>query len=283
MCQEGASLLNNLRKYGNTPYKVAVIHGGPGAPGDMASVARELAKDFGILEPLQTALSIEGQIHELHTILKENGELPVTLIGHSWGAWLSFIFANRYSSFVKKIILVASGPFKQKFVSNIYEKRISRLNKQEKEKQHTLTNAINDPKVSDKQKVFTEFGKLMSKADSYNANVKEDEILEYQHNVFLKVWKEADELRRTGELLEMGKLIECPVVAIHGDFDSHPCEGVEKPLSKIIRDFRFILLKNCGHYPWQERLAKDKFYDIIKREIRLEKGYYGKIKKNYEK
>ena len=88
--------MKNLRKYGKAPFKVAVIHGGPGAPGEMAPVARELSLVSGVLEPLQTAATIEGQIGELKDILKKNGHLPVTLIGWSWGAWLSFIFAAQY-------------------------------------------------------------------------------------------------------------------------------------------------------------------------------------------
>ncbi len=59
----------NLRKYGNKPFKLAVIHGGPGAPGEMAPVARELSSIMGVLEPLQTATSLEGQVQELHNVL----------------------------------------------------------------------------------------------------------------------------------------------------------------------------------------------------------------------
>jgi hypothetical protein len=56
--------MKNLRKYGKAPYKIAVIHGGPGAGGEMAPIARELASDWGVLEPFQTATSLEGQIEE---------------------------------------------------------------------------------------------------------------------------------------------------------------------------------------------------------------------------
>jgi pimeloyl-ACP methyl ester carboxylesterase len=51
----------------------------------------------------------------------------------------------------------------------------------------------------------------------------------------------------------MGKNIECPVVAIHGDYDPHPADGVRIPLSNVLKDFRFILLGKCGHVPWFER------------------------------
>ena len=75
---------------------------------------------------------------------------------------------------------------------------------------------------------------------------------------------EAELLRRTGELLEMGRRISCPVVAIHGDWDPHPAEGVAEPLSSVLKSFEFILLANCGHTPWVEKMAKDKFYSILK-------------------
>jgi len=55
------SILNmeNVRKYGKAPFKVAVVHGGPGAAGEMAPVARELVFICGVLEPLQTASSLK--------------------------------------------------------------------------------------------------------------------------------------------------------------------------------------------------------------------------------
>jgi hypothetical protein len=65
--------VKNLRKYGNKPFNVAVIHGGPGAPGEMAPVARELSSVRGILEPLQTAATLEGQVQELKAVLEKSG------------------------------------------------------------------------------------------------------------------------------------------------------------------------------------------------------------------
>ena len=58
----------------------------------MAPVARELASDMGVLEPLQTANSVDGQVEELKNVLEKYGNPPLILIGFSWGAWLSYIF-----------------------------------------------------------------------------------------------------------------------------------------------------------------------------------------------
>ncbi len=113
--------MENLRKYGKAPFGVAVVHGGPGAGGEMAPVARELATDMGILEPIQTAVSLEGQVEELKTVLENNGDLPVTLVGFSWGAWLSFIVAARYPAIIKKVILVGSGPYGEMYAAKTGE------------------------------------------------------------------------------------------------------------------------------------------------------------------
>ena len=71
-------------------------------------------------------------------------------------------------------------------------------------------------------------------------------------------------MRQTGELLQLRKKILCPVVAMHGDWDPHPSEGVSEPLQATLKSFQFIVLEDCGHKPWIERGAKDKFYSILK-------------------
>jgi pimeloyl-ACP methyl ester carboxylesterase len=43
--------------------------------------------------------------------------------------------------------------------------------------------------------------------------------------------------------------------------------GVQEPLSRVLKNFRFILLENCGHHPWLERQAKQNFYDTLRTEI----------------
>ena len=260
--------VKNLRTYGQAPFTVAVIHGGPGAAGEMAGVARELASDWGVLEPLQTAVSLKAQIEELKTVLEKNGDLPVFLIGFSWGAWLSFVFAANYPAFVRKLILIGSGPFEEKYAARIQETRLNRLSEEEKTEIKSLHEVLDNPAAEKKSEAFARFGALFSKADAYDPIVYESEVIDYDPDIFQSVWKEASELRRSGKLLELGKHIKCPVVAIHGDYDPHPAEGVQKPLSAILKSFRLILLENCGHKPWIERQARDEFYRILKEELR---------------
>ena len=87
----------------------------------MAPLARELASEMGVLEPLQTSGSIDGQVEELKDILETHGNPPLILVGFSWGAWLSFIVAAQYPSLVKKLVLVSSPPFSDKYVPQIMD------------------------------------------------------------------------------------------------------------------------------------------------------------------
>ena len=82
-----------------------------------------------------------------------------------------------------------------------------------------------------------------------------------------QVWREADELRSSGELLRLAGRLQCSVVSIHGDYDPHPPDGVRVPLSGILSKFRSYTLDRCGHTPWIERYARDRFFEILEKEL----------------
>lgn len=259
--------MNNYREYGEKPFEVIVIHGGPGAIGDMKTVAKELSYKYGVVEYLQTAETIDGQIEELHNIVKNNSDKTITLIGHSWGAWLAYIYTARHPNNIKKLILVGSGPFKKEYTSQIMEKRLNRMDKEERKEAEKLIRELHSGDSGFKERVISRFGELMTKSDSFNPILKENNTIEINLDIYRKVWREAEKMRENGELLEIGKKINCPVTAIHGDYDPHPSEGVREPLSKIIDDFNFVLLEKCGHKPWIEKEAKDNFFEVLRKEL----------------
>jgi pimeloyl-ACP methyl ester carboxylesterase len=232
----------------------------------MAPVARRLAADLGVLEPLQTTISLEQQVEELSSVLKDNARPPVTLIGFSWGAWLSFIYAARHPESVRKLILVGSGPFQAGYAAQIERIRLSRLSDDEKAEIRALRERLAHPKMTNKNAAFARFGQLFTKADAYDPIGDESERIDHRVDVFLGVWPEAATIRQTGELLNLGEAITCPVVAIHGDYDPHPAAGVREPLTAVLRDFRFVLLEKCGHKPWIERKAREEFFRVLRRE-----------------
>ncbi len=257
----------NLKKYGHPPFKIILIHGGPGAAGSMAPVAAELSNQFGVLEPIQTELSIDGQIQELFLVLEKEGTQPITLIGHSWGAWLALIYASKFSSGLKKLILIGSGPFLDEYAQDIMITRYQRLEEKERSELQLLQALLEYPGNKDRNKTFKKVADLIRKADIFSPIDLSDDHIECRYDIFQSIWKEAEELRKSGKLLKMGGKIKCLVVAIHGDYDPHPAEGVSEPLSKKIKDFKLITIEKCGHEPWNEKYAKEKFYRILLKEL----------------
>jgi pimeloyl-ACP methyl ester carboxylesterase len=283
----------NPRRYGSAPFRVAVVHGGPGAAGEMAAVAEELCSDRGILEPLQTEKSLQRQVEELKSQLQEHANLPVTLIGFSWGAWLSLILAASYPDFVNRLILIGCGPLEQKYVHKIMETRLSRLSGEEKEEAKSIladledqNDAIDGKREQEKKTALARMGELFRKTDAFDPmecrSIQSDlpaddsimpesecdnSIAQLDLDIYQAVWQEASILRQKGELLDFCKKVQCPVIAIHGDYDPHPPEGVREPLKDILKNFRFMLLENCGHKPWIEKKARGNFYTILREAL----------------
>lgn len=117
------------RRYGTAPFRAAAIHGGPGAVGSAGGLAEGLAvsASCGVLEPFQSKETIPELEAELEKQLAAEAAAPAALIGHSWGAWLAALFAAEHPERVSKLILVGSGPLHSRYVPQIGERRLARL------------------------------------------------------------------------------------------------------------------------------------------------------------
>jgi pimeloyl-ACP methyl ester carboxylesterase len=259
-------IMENLRIYGAEPYDLALVHGGPGAPGSLASIARRLSISFGVLEPLIMSLSVDEQIEELHSIVLKNTTAPLFFIGHSWGAWLCYMYAARHPGLVRKVILIGAPPFEERFVPLINETRLSRLKEEEVREFRNAIQQLDNPDPGI-EVLHGDFASLLFKTDIFEALPNETIDSGFFPRVYNSIWQEASLIRRSGQLKEYGKCISCQVIGIHGDYDPHPFEGVRSPLSEIVPSFRFNLIEKCGHYPWKERYGKDILYKILYKEM----------------
>jgi len=246
--------MTNCREYGNAPYKVIVVHGGPGVPGYCAGICRELSDEFGILEILQSKNSIKELIEEMLDIIISHDCEKVVLIGHSWGSWLSFIFTSMYPEYVEKLILVGSGLFDSAYYSQFVEAANAKIMPSEQKE---------DIKASNQYSQNMEY-------NPYNycllPNIPKDMIAfnEEQHKTLMD---EIMPMRDSGELLDYSDGIECPVIAVHGKNDPHIIDGIKIPLENRLSNFKMYVLEKCGHEPWNEYYAKDKFFEILKMEL----------------
>jgi pimeloyl-ACP methyl ester carboxylesterase len=232
----------------------------------MGPVAERISPITSVMEPIQTASSLDGQVAELAEIVEEKCECPVILIGWSWGAWLSFLLTARRPELVRKLILVGSGPFTEEYAHCIMPTRLRRLSREKRNEVSRIMDRLEVCSQGENDLLLARLGNIMSESDSYEP-IGEAESIGCSYEIHSRVWKEASEMRRSGRLMEEGRSVKCPVVAIHGDFDPHPHEGVIEPLSEILDDFNFHLLKRCGHTPWMERYAREEFFGLIASEL----------------
>jgi pimeloyl-ACP methyl ester carboxylesterase len=229
----------------------------------MAPVAERLAQRGGMLEPLQTECSVEGQAAELASLLREHADLPVAIIGFSWGAWLSTIVAARWPEIARKLVLVSSPVFDESYVQSLRETRESRLSDAQREEFRSILDAFERGGEAS----LARLGELAFQADHYDAITGVDDDVTLDSDIYRRVWPEAAQLRAIGKLLQYAADLRCPVLAIHGDHDPSPARGVFEPLSTVVRDFRFVTLERCGHTPWLERHARDTFFSLLEDEL----------------
>jgi pimeloyl-ACP methyl ester carboxylesterase len=261
-------MITSYRKYGTLPIQVVILHGGPGAIGEMTPVAKKLASFCAVLEPFQTKLSLQEELLFLKDLLKKEAKPPVILIGHSFGAWVALLFSAQFPELVKKLILVGCPPFEDKYLPSLMEKRSSRMTRDDVKELEDLKKKLADSIIPDKSRTFARVGEFFRRVDSFDPIVSKDDTLTSDFKVYETIWKEGKEMRSSGALLQELQKIRCPVTIIHGEVDPHPIDGVLNPLQQLHLRFKKIMLQECGHTPWIERNAKDKFFDVLREEIK---------------
>lgn len=243
----------NYKVYGQ-PNKI-ILHGGPGAPGTVSSLAENLDN---CIELYNKARTIEGQIAEINDVVLKFNLKELVLIGHSWGAWLAYMYAAKYKT--SKIALLSCGAFKDKYLQTMKNRRQEKLNKDEQIEVNNFFKAFEVHEKID----MTRFGELMSKMDSYSMVEYEDKPLEFDKLGHSMLMAELNILRKNGRLLEMGQLIQADIKVIHGKNDPHPIEGIIEPFDEIGISYDLHLFDQCGHTPWHEQYARKEFYELMK-------------------
>jgi len=250
-----------VRLYGNKPYKIALIHGGPGDIGSLKYCAEQLESkiETGIIEPLQSKYSISELICELCMQIRDSISGKAILIGHSWGAWLAALFAEQYPELVDKLILVGCPPLEDKYVDEITNRRLCNLSEKDR---HTFNRIKDDITCSEDMLTMQA---LIEKADNVcllkNGLPKSTNL---DGKMYSQVWSEATKMRHERRLLSAFSNIECKIYLIHGENDPHPITGIVYPLLQQNVDCETYILPKCGHSPFEEKHTNEIFFETVK-------------------
>lgn len=254
-----------FRSYGTSGPPVVLLHGGPGAPGYMAPVAKELGRDFRVLEPFQRpsggeSLTVARHVDDLREFLAQRcpGEHPA-LVGSSWGAMLALCFAAAHPEVSGPVVMVGSGTFD--LVARARYKAIlaSRVDAAVRARLDAVDREEPDPdrRLARRADILMALELVAPVHEEF-----EEEPVDARSNA--ESWADMVRLQEAGVYPASFARVTAPVLMLHGDHDSHPFEEIRASLLPFVPHLESVLLPRCGHYPWVERHAREEFYRVLR-------------------
>ena len=259
-----------IRFHGSAPFRIAVVHGGPGGIGSAAPLAEGILHFCGesVAEPLQSEYSVRELTEELCSQIRDSRlEKPLVLIGHSWGAWLAAFAAQRMPEQIRRLILIGCPPLRKQ--ENVDALRLSRLSESGRRHFHELTRDLESAEKTERDKILNALGNLCAKADCFQrAEGIPEEAGQCDGEMFFRVWPEAEKMREDGTVEHCFRMLNVPISIFHGDYDPHPADGIRPIFEKNGKECVFHLLERCGHTPWEEKYAQEIFFRLLGEELR---------------
>ena len=260
-----------VRFYGKSGPWVVLLHGGPGAPGEMAPVARRLGHRFRVLEPFEhtsgdVPLTVARHVADLAEVLREPlREGPVRLVGFSWGAMLALAYAARRPGDVDRLVLIGCGTFDRRSREAYVARMAQRMSADDRRRIQSIEARLAvETHRGRRNALFAELGSVYARVQSFEPlAISSEETLPCDEAGFRETWEDALSLQERGVQPAEFTRIRAPVVMIHGDEDPHPGPLIHESLARFIPDVAYRELPRCGHKPWIEREARDGFFELL--------------------
>jgi pimeloyl-ACP methyl ester carboxylesterase len=254
-----------FREYGSSGAHVIVLHGGPGAPGHMAPVARRLAERFHVVEPFQRGsedgapLTVMQHAADLHEIVQSlESTAPVLLAGSSWGAMLALAYAADHSARLAGIALIGCGTFDAASRHLFRDRLEARLTADIRAQIARLEAEVPDPDARLLVKA-----EILLPAYSYELITSTTETIRADARANHETWQDMLRLQEAGVYPAAFGRINAPVLMLHGAVDPHPGPAIRDSLLPHLPQLVYHEWAACGHYPWLERLVHEEFFELL--------------------
>ncbi len=263
--ERSARALVRVREYGTSGPQVVVLHGGPGASGYMAPLARGLAGSFRVLEPLQRGsgdepLTVARHVADLEQVLQSRcrGARPA-LVGHSWGAMLALAYAAAHPSRAISLVLIGCGTFDPRARECLRAIRDERMDDGLRRRLQRLPQDFPDP-----DERLREMSRLILPLYSWDLVSTDTEVEAYDARALQETWEDMVRLQEAGVYPAAFAAIHAPVLMLHGAADPHPGRMIRASLEPHLPQLEYHEWERCGHYPWLERAVRDEFFAVLR-------------------
>jgi len=254
-----------VRSYGQSGPLVILLHGGPGAPGYMAPVARGLADRFRVLEPFQRGsggepLTVARHVADLRELIESDGagERPA-LVGSSWGAMLALAFAAAHPDLAGPLVLVGCGTFDIGARRRMQQIMEARMSPELRERLARLADEHADPDLELRARAT-----LILPLYSCDLASEDQELADCDARAHDETWHDMLRLEREGVVPAAFSAIRGPAIMLHGAVDPHPGRMILASLKPHIPQLEYREWERCGHYPWLEKAAREIFFAELK-------------------
>lgn len=247
-----------VRRYGESGPLVIVLHGGPGAPGYMAPVARGLADRFRVLEPFQRgsggeSLTVARHVADLRELVESlgAGERPA-LVGSSWGAMLALAFAAEHPDRAGPLVLVGCGTFDLGARARMQEILDARMDEGLRRRLASLDQELRAR------------ARLILPLYSCELASEEQELGGCDARANQETWDDMLRLQQEGVYPAAFSAIHGPAIMLHGAADPHPGPMILASLKPYIPQLEYREWERCGHYPWLEKAVREEFFACLR-------------------
>lgn len=210
-----------VRDYGDSGSLIIVLHGGPGALGHMAPVARKLADSDRVLEPLQRSsggerLTVARHVADLHDVITSYAEESrPALLGASWGAMLALAYAAAHPGASGPLVLVGCGTFDPVARADLQRTIAERMTEEIGERLTAAEQLGADAALKASAKALIPIY-------SYHVVRSPHEHDEVDAQAHRETWDDMLRLQAEGIYPAAFSTINVPVLMIYGVFDPHP-------------------------------------------------------------
>lgn len=246
---------------------VLVLHGGPAAVGDVAPVAEGLAGTFRVLEPWQTGsgeapLTVARHIADLHELVTDlDGDSPVAIVGHSWGAMLALCYAAEHPANSGPLVLVGCGTFDRAARMRMQATIEERMDVDLRDRIRRVSNKAGEP--AERFMQTFRLTRHLFDFDPINPCLAREEYEPFDLKAHDETWSDMQKLQDNGTYPDRFAAIESPVLMLHGQYDPHPGKMIRDSLLPCLPQLEYHEFERCGHSPWIETSAREGFFSIV--------------------
>lgn len=245
---------------------LVVLHGGPGLTQDyLHPYFDRLAENNLVLfydqrgcgksigEGDEDTITLEAYISDLEAIRSAFNLSKISILGHSWGGFLALNYAIAHPERVEKLILSNSMPASSEdyaLFAEEWKKRMAPYQTELEAIQQKAEFAEGDPSLvaAMYRLIFRTYCHNPDHATYLNLTLTPT-AFHSGSNVYAHF--NAALFEKSFNLHPSLKTLQIPTLILHGDGDPVPPLTAQN-LHNSLENSQFVLMKNCGHFPFVE-------------------------------